>query len=85
MLNLYFYFLQFLKIQSCEKVLKIQALGNNKTNKPCNLFLAILRHCQDFIRKLPKLVNIRNACIVYLLNFGTQFSTSLKYLFWQMK
>ena len=87
MLNLYFYFLQFfLKIQSCEKSVKDKSSGEiTKTNKLCNLFLAILGHCQDFLRKLPKLVNIRNACIVYLLNFGTQLSTSLKYLFWQMK
>ena len=39
--------------------------GITKTNKLCNLFLAILCHCQDFLRKLPKLVVIRNACIVY--------------------
>ena len=56
-----------------------------KTNKFCNLFPAILCHCQDFLRKLPKLVITRNACIVYLLNFGTQFSTLLKYLFSQIK
>ena len=31
MLNLYFYFLQILlKIQSCEKVLNLKALGNNQ-------------------------------------------------------
>ena len=49
------------------------------------MFLAILYHCQDFLRKLPKLVAIRNACIVSLLNFGTQLSTLLKYLFSQIK
>ena len=59
--------------------------GITKTNKLCNLFLAILRHSQDFLRKVAKLVNIRNACIVYLLNFGTRFFTSSKYLFWQIK
>ena len=45
----------------------------------------MLYHCQDFQSKLPKLVNIRNACMVYLLNFGMRFFTSLKYLFWQIK
>ena len=88
MLKLYFYFLKFLpKIQSCEKSVKFKSsLGRiTKTNKKCNLFLAILCQGQDFLRKLPKFVVFRNACLVYLLNFGTQFSTSLKYLFWQMK
>ena len=45
----------------------------------------MLCHCQDFLRKLPELFVIRNACIVYLLNFGTQFFTPLKYLFSQIK
>ena len=45
----------------------------------------MLHHSQDFQRKLPKLVVNRNACTVYLLNFGTQFSTPLKYLFSQIK
>ena len=68
-----------------KKVLNLKARGITKTNKLCNLFLAILYHCQDFLRKLPKLVAFRNACIVYLLNFGTQLSTLLKYLFLQIK
>ena len=45
----------------------------------------MLHHSQDFQTKLPKLVVIRNACTVYLLNFGTQFFTLLKYLFSQIK
>ena len=77
-----------------EKVLKINNFGKSDKDKsfgeqakPTNylIFFAILCLCQDFLWKLPKLVIIRNACIVYLLNFGTRFSTSLKYLFWQMK
>ena len=86
MLNLNFSFCNFFwKFTIVKKVLKIKAQGNTKSNKLSSLFLAILRHRQDFLRKLPKLVNIRNACMVYLLNFRTQFSTSLKYLFWQTK
>ena len=50
-------------------------------NELCYSFLDILRPCQDVLPKLPKLVNIRKACIIYLLNFGTQFSSSSKYLF----
>ena len=53
-------------------------------NNLCNLFLAILHLSQDFLRKLPKLVIIRNACMVILLNFGIRFSIPLKYLFWQI-
>ena len=42
-----------------------------------NLFPAVLRHGQDFLRKLPKLFKTRNACcMVYLLNVGTQFWVS---------
>ena len=61
----------------------MKALGENKTNKLNKLFLAILRPFQDFSRKLPKLFEIRNACIVYLVNFGTKCSTFLKYFYWQ--
>ena len=68
-----------------QKELKIKTLGLTKTNKLFNLFLAILRPCQDLLRKLPKVVNIRNACIVFLLTFGTRFSTFLNYLIWQIK
>ena len=68
-----------------KKALKEKLGGITKTNKLCNLFLAILCRSQDFLQKLPKLVVIRNACIVYLVNFGTQFSTLLKYLFSQIK
>ena len=87
MLKLYFYFLQFLlQIQSCEGSVKHGDSGEQpKLISYLICFFAMLRHCQDFLRKLPKLVNIRNACMVYLLNFGTQFSTSLKNLFWQIK
>ena len=86
MLKLYSYFLQFvLNIQSCEKRVQDKRLwGITKLNELCISFLAILRHFQYFLRKLHKLVNIRNARIVYLINFGMQFSTFLKYLFWQM-
>ena len=74
-----------LNIQSCEK-----SVGDRNSEdypKLTNyvIFFAILRHSEDFSRKLRKLVNIRNACIVYLLNFRTQFSTCFKYLFWQKK
>ena len=85
MLKLYFYFLQI--------VLKFHTFGRSdigknvgkkaKPTKESNMFLGILCHCKDFFRKLPKLVNIRNACIVYLLNVGIQFSTFLKYLYCQ--
>ena len=56
-----------------------------KTNEFCNLFLAVFRHCQNFLRKPPKLVNTRNARLVYSLNFGMRFFSFLKYLFWQKK
>ena len=83
MLKLYFYYLQFLKIQSCEKSVKYKSSGEYpKLTNYVIFFLAILRLCQDFLRKLPKLIIIRNACIVYLLTFATRFSTFLKYLFW---
>ena len=86
MLKLYFYFLQFLvKIQICEKSVEDKSSGELPKLTNCNLFLAILHLCQDFLRKLPNLVNIRYACMVYLLNFGMRFSTSLKYLFWPIK
>ena len=87
MLNLYFYFLQFLpKIQSCEKSVKYKSSEEQpKLTNYVNCFFAILYHCQDFLRKLPKLVVIRNACIVYFLNFGKEFSTLLKYLFSHLK
>ena len=71
----------FRKFKLLEKVIKAKALANKQNQQIIYIFLAILRHGQDFLQKLPKLVNIRNVCIVYLLNFGTQFFTSLKYLF----
>ena len=64
--NSYFYNLQFLqKILSCEKSDedKSSAQKLNKTNKLCDLFPNIFRHCQDFLRKLPKLVTIHYACM----------------------
>ena len=86
MLNLYFYILQFLpRIQSCEKSDKDESFKEKA--KPTSYVVCFLL-CSvivKILRKLRKLVNIRNACIVYLLNFGTQFSTSSNYLFWQMK
>ena len=59
--------------------------GINKTKKPYNLFPANLSQFQDFSRKLPNLVKIHNAYIVYLLSFGTRFSTHLKYFCKQIK
>ena len=68
MLKLYFYFLQFLlKIQSCEKSVKDKSFGEKP--KPANyvIFFAILRLCQDVLRKLPKLANILSIVpIIYL-------------------
>ena len=59
MLKLYFYFfLMVLKFHTFEKVIKKKALGVRKTNNISNSFLAILRHHQEFLRKLPKLVNM---------------------------
>ena len=55
--------------------------ATEQTDNLCYLFLGILRHCEKFSRKLPKLVNFRDACIVGLLRFGTRSSTSLKYFF----
>ena len=63
MLKLYFYFLQIvLNIRKFGKSGMDESSGEQR--KPTNLILAILRHCQDFLRKLPKSGHIRNACIV---------------------
>ena len=43
--------------------------GTTKTTKSCKLFLVMLHHSQYFQRKLLNLVVIRNACMVFLLNF----------------
>ena len=47
--------------------------GTIKTNKLSMLPRATFRQCQSFLRIIPKLFNIRKACMVYLLNFGMQF------------
>ena len=72
----------FRKKTVLKKMMKIKALGNNQSNQLQNLFLAILRHCEDLLQKLTKLINF---CINRLLNFWTQFFTFLNYFFWQIK
>ena len=88
MLKLYFYFLQFfLKIHTFGKSdIDRKIWGLTKTNRIYNFFFAILGPCQDFLQKQSfSFVKIRNACIVYLLNFKTRFSTLLKYFLWPVK
>ena len=69
----------FWKIKVVRKIFKIKALENSQKKQFMYFFPNIFRLCQDFYRKLPKLVKIRHASVVYLLNFGTRFSTSFKY------
>ena len=74
MLKLNFYLLQtFLKYHRSEKGDKDESFGIIENKRICILFLDILRHCQDFFQKLPDLLKIRNACIVFLLNLGRIF------------
>ena len=71
----------FWNFKVVKKVLKIKG-------QLTNYVICFLLFCfivKIFLRKMPKLVNISIAGIVYLLKFGTHFSTFLKYMFWQIK
>ena len=64
MLKLHFTFLKiFQKFIVLEKVMNIKVLKNNQ-NQQIMQFFAILHACQDFLRKVPKIVKIGKACIV---------------------